>query len=266
MTSSAGRPTYLSVADQIQDRIRQGHLKPGQPAPSTREITREWGVAMATATKVVAELRSRGVILTRPGVGSVVAGGPSLRPRPAAARPPGRHVSAVDRDRIVAAAVAVADAEGLAAVSLRRVAVELGVATMTLYRGVSGKEDLLLAMMDAVMAEEAWPAPVPSGWRARLDYLARRQWRCYQSHPWLSGIVSLTRPQLAPNAVLHTEWALTALAGYGLDDRTRLHIVLTVFGHVRGAATGLEAEQQAHRDTGLDLEEWMRHNDAPSPR
>src|SRR5262249_20051893 len=106
------------------------------------------------------------------------------------------------------------------------------------------------------------PPPPRRGGRAKRKSPARRQWRGYQSHPWLAQIVSLTRPQLAPNAMRHTEWALRAIDGCGLDATTRLYIVLTLFGHVRGTATGLESEQQAERDTGIDIEEWMRVHDA----
>jgi DNA-binding transcriptional regulator YhcF (GntR family) len=272
MTSGSAGAAYLVIADEIVDRIRKGDLKPGDRAPSTRQITRDWGVAMATATKVLAELRSRGAVLTRSGVGSVVADDPSLRPaparRPAAASPPARARSVrrgagtATRERIISSAIAIADAEGIAAVSLRRIAVDLDVSTMSLYRSIANKDDLLVGMMDALMGEEAWPAPPPRGWRAQLEYIAHRQWRGYQSHPWLAQIVSLTRPQLAPNAMRHTEWCLRAIDGCGLDDTTRLYIVLTLFGHVRGAATGLESEQQAERDTGIDIEEWMRVHDA----
>ncbi len=266
MTSTSAEPTYLAIASQIEDRIRQGDLKPGDRAPSTRQITREWGIAMATATKVLAELRSRGAILTRSGVGSVVAGPPPLRPAPssAPARPRSVHsgTGTATRERIIETAIAIADAEGLAAVSLRRIAVELDVATMTLYRSIASKDDLLVGMMDTLMGEEAWPTTPPRGWRAQLEYIAHRQWRGYQSHPWLAQVVSLTRPQLAPNAMRHTEWVLRAIDGHGLDSTTRLYIVLTLFGHVRGAATGLESEQQAERDTGIDMEEWMRVHDA----
>jgi DNA-binding transcriptional regulator YhcF (GntR family)/AcrR family transcriptional regulator len=272
MTSGAAGPVYLVIADEIVGRIRKGDLKPGDRVPSTRQITRDWGVAMATATKVLAELRSRGAVLVRPGAGSVVASDPSLRPaparRPAAPPPPARarsvHSGAgtATRDRIISSAIAIADAEGVAVVSLRRIAVNLDVSTMSLYRRIANKEDLLVGMMDALMGAEAWPTPPPRGWRAQLEYIAHRQWRGYQSHPWLAQIVSLTRPQLAPNAMRHTEWSLRAIDGCGLDDTTRLYIVLTLFGHVRGAATGLESEQQAERDTGIDIEEWMRVHDA----
>jgi len=265
MTSASAGPAYLVIANQIEDRIRKGDLKPGDRAPSTRQITRDWGVAMATATKVLAELRSRGAVLTRSGAGSVVADHPSFRPAPPS--PPARARSVrsgagrANRERILESAIAIADAEGIAAVSLRRIAVNLNVSTMSLYRGIANKDDLLVGMMDTLMGAEAWPATPPRGWRAQLEYIAYRQWRGYQSHPWLAQIVSLTRPQLAPNAMRHTEWTLRAIDGYGLDATTRLYIVLTLFGHVRGAATGLESEQQAERDTGIDIDEWMRVHD-----
>lgn len=265
MTSASAGPAYLVIADQIVDRIRKGDLKPGDRAPSIRQITRDWGVAMATATKVVAELRSRGAVLTRSGAGSVVADQPSFRPvsapPPARARSVRGGAGTATRERIISAAIAIADAEGVAAVSMRRIAVNLDVSTMSLYRSIASKDDLLAGMMDALMGAEAWPTP-PTGWRARLEYIAHRQWRGYQSHPWLAQIVSLTRPQLAPNAMRHTEWSLRAIDGCGLDATTRLYLVLTLFGYVRGAATGLESEQQAERDTGIGIDEWMRVHDA----
>lgn len=266
MTSASAEPAYLAIANQIEERIRQGGLKPGDRVPSTRQITRDWGVAMATATKVLAELRSRGAVLTRPGAGSVVADHPSFRPAPpppqARSRSARSGTGTAARERIIQTAIAIADAEGIAAVSLRRIAVDLGVSTMSLYRSIASKDDLLVGMMDTLMGEETWPATPPRGWRAQLEYIAHRQWRGYQSHPWLAQIVSLTRPQLAPRAMRHTEWVLRAIDGHGLDSTTRLYIVLTLFGHVRGAATGLDSEQQAERDTGVDIEEWMRVHEA----
>lgn len=266
MRSASVEPTYLAIANQIEDRIRQGDLTPGARVPSIRQITRDWGVAMATATRVLAELRSRGAILTRSGAGSVVADRPAFPPGPQS--PPARSRSVhsgtrtTTRERTIESAIAIADAEGIAGLSLRRIAVDLDVSTMSLYRSIASKDDLLVGMMDTVMAEEAWPTTPPRGWRPQLAYVARRQWRGYQSHPWLAQIVSLTRPQLAPNAMRHTEWVLRAIDGHGLDPTTQMYVVLTLFGQVRSAATGLDSEQQAERDTGVDIEEWMRVNDA----
>jgi DNA-binding transcriptional MocR family regulator len=139
------------IVAELRHRIETGELAPGDRVPSTREIVRRWGVAMATATKVLTQLRHEGLVRAVPGVGTVVAtgAGPAPRPtaRPARARPrPVRGDEEVSSARIVAAAIAVADAEGLASVSMRRVAAELGMATMSMYRYVADKEDLLARM------------------------------------------------------------------------------------------------------------------------
>ena len=68
---------------------------------------------------------------------------------------------------------------------MRRIAVTLGMPTMSLYRWVPGKDDLVDGMMDAVLGRGEWPDP-PEGWRAQLEYIARRQWAGYQQHPWPS--------------------------------------------------------------------------------
>src|SRR6516225_6827281 len=108
---------YKEIADAIRTRITLGKLAPGEPIPSARAITREWGVAVATATRAVAVLRDEGLVDARPGVGTVVA----IRP----ARIRGhRETSATEltTERIVATAIDIADTEGLPAVSMRRIA------------------------------------------------------------------------------------------------------------------------------------------------
>ena len=134
--------------------------------PSTREIMRRWGVAMATASKVLALLRDEGLVRTRPGAGTVVAE-PVRRP----ATPKVRRVAgeALSTDRVVAAAIEVADREGLGAVSMRRVAVELGVATMSLYRHVRDKDALVALMVDETFRRQHPATSAGSGWRAGLD-------------------------------------------------------------------------------------------------
>src|SRR5205823_5228305 len=117
-------------------RIATGELTPGDKVPSTRRITRDWGVAVATATKALTELRARGLVHAVPGVGTVVSpAGAASDPPPAAAATARRRVVASDdvedvRARLVAAAIAVADDEGIDSVSMRRVAVEVGTESM----------------------------------------------------------------------------------------------------------------------------------------
>src|SRR4051812_45530187 len=137
-------PPYLRIVAELRDRITAGELRAGERVPSTRQITQDWGVAMATATKVLAALQQDGLVRAVPGVGTVVSGAQNA-PRPRRLREPSDGLT---QDRIVRTAIQIADAEGSAALSMRRVAAELGVATMSIYRHVRGKDELLIAMID----------------------------------------------------------------------------------------------------------------------
>jgi AcrR family transcriptional regulator len=262
-------PPYAQIAAELRDQIENGTLAPGDRVPSTREITQRWGVAMATATKALAALRQEGIVRPVPGVGTVVvAGRQPARGRPLALAPPapppgpaaGRRGPSDRRlapGRIVAAAMAVADAEGLAGLSMRRVATEIGVATMSLYRHVADKDDLLLKMMDAAFGECRFPARRPEGWREQLELAARTLWAMFQRHPWLAPALSVTRPQPIASGLTCAEWVLTALDGRGLDPSTMLTIHITLVNYVRGTAVNLELEADAEAASGLNSEEWL---------
>jgi AcrR family transcriptional regulator len=257
------QPPYRRIADEIRARIAEGELRPGDQVPSARAITREWAVALATATKVLATLHAEGVTQPLPGRGTVVTGPaapatpgpPTATTTPAARRHAGEDLT---RERIVAAAIRVADAEGLAQLSMRRIATELGASPMSLYRHVNGKDELLMTMMDSVFGEEPLPARPPAGWRARLELSSRLEWQAFRRHPWLAPALSITRPQLIPNGMRHTEWALRALDGQGLTIQEAMYIHTTLFTLVRGLALNLEAEAQAEQDSGLTSDEWMQ--------
>jgi AcrR family transcriptional regulator len=231
------------IAAEIRRRITSGELKAGDRVPSARQITQAWGVAIATATKALAMLRAEGLVRAVPGIGTVVDQG-------------------LSKERIVAAALAIADSEGLAAVSMRRVARELGVATMSLYRYVPGKDDLVMLIADAAFAEDKLPATPPYGWRARLEVVARLQWKIYHKHSWMAGAMSITRPHLVPNGMAHTEWTLQAIDGLGLSPEMSLVVAVTVIGYVRGVAVSLEMETQAEQDTGLSNDAYMAAQEA----
>ncbi|MFC4533929.1 TetR/AcrR family transcriptional regulator C-terminal domain-containing protein [Sphaerisporangium dianthi] len=249
-------PPYSRIVREIRERIASGELSAGDRVPSTREITRQWGVAMATATKVLTTLRQEGLVRAVPGVGTVV-------DLPEAARPAARHREArgderdLTRERVVRAGIEIADAEGLAALSMRRVAAALGVAAMSLYRHVASKDELALLMVDAVFGESPPPATAPGGWRDRLETAARAHWALYRRHPWLAQVMSFTRPLLSRNALLHTEWLMRGLQGLGLHPDTVLHAAMTVIGFVHGVAVNLEREAQARQETGVTDDEWM---------
>jgi AcrR family transcriptional regulator len=159
--------------------------------------------------------------------------------------------------RIVAAAITVADTEGLAAVSMRRVAAELGVAAMSLYRHVADKDTLVLRMIDAEFGELSLPSDPPPGWRERLEFAARALWAMFRRHPWMAQALSVTRPQLLTSTLAAGEWMLAALDGHGLDLATMFTAHITLFTYIRGTAVHLEYEADAEAATGLNADEFM---------
>jgi AcrR family transcriptional regulator len=253
MNVLTGTPS-TQIAAQISGQIQSGELAAGKRVPSTREIMRRWGVAMATASKVLAILKEEGLVRTRPGVGTVVAGTSSSR---AGANARARDAeTGLTKERIVTAATAVADAEGLGALSMRRVALELGVATMSLYRHVQDKDDLLASMIDAAFAE--WRLQRSAdGWQEVLADAAREMWRIFRRHLWLAPAYSLTRPLVVPSGLAYTEHVLATLLARGLQPATAFSMNLILFSFVRGFATSLEMEATAEADTGVTADEWM---------
>ncbi|MEE6262740.1 TetR/AcrR family transcriptional regulator C-terminal domain-containing protein [Plantactinospora sonchi] len=265
----SGAP-YARIAAELRRQIITGAIGAGERVPSTRQIMRDHGVAMATASRVLALLRQEGLVEAVPGVGTVVSGrsvDPG-RPRragrhaPAAAaqageRVPGRPDAEVFLDRVVRRAIEIADAEGMPAATMRRIATDLAVPTVSVHHRVRGREHLVTLMADTVFAGYPVPLRPPAGWRAQLEMLCRTQWAMYRRHPWLAHVVSLTRPLFAPNAMAHTEWAMRAVAGRGLDATTLVHVAAMVGNFVRGTAVNLDREADAVQDTGLTDDEWM---------
>ncbi|MGW8355146.1 TetR/AcrR family transcriptional regulator C-terminal domain-containing protein [Streptomyces wedmorensis] len=242
-------PPYLSIAAELRRRIRTGELPPGSRVPSTRAVTREWGVAMATATKALAVLRQEGLVRPEPGVGTVVVA------------PADPDAAPLSRERLVAASLELADAEGLNALTMRRVATALGVSTMTLYRHVPGKAELVRLMTDAACGEVPL-GPVPADWRTGLEQGARWLRAVYRRHRWMAhAMASFTRPVATPNAMAYTEWVLRSLRGTRLSAADKLHAHLLIFAYVQGLSMADDLEEQARQDTGISDGEWMEQNE-----
>jgi AcrR family transcriptional regulator len=159
--------------------------------------------------------------------------------------------------RIVTAAIEVADAEGLGAVSMRRLSAELGVGTMSLYRYVPGKAELLDLMLDRVQDPAPGLPEPPDDWREGVEALARGYLDLYRRHPWLLR-VNQSRSVLGPGSLRGLEAALRALRGMGLSDQETLSVIIAVQSFTSGIARmGIDAAEAA-RQTGVSDEEFWK--------
>ncbi|MGA6165349.1 TetR/AcrR family transcriptional regulator C-terminal domain-containing protein [Amycolatopsis magusensis] len=242
-------PPYRRIVSSVQARIAAGELRAGDRMPSIRRVAEDWGVAVATATKAMAILRDAGLLETRVGSGTVVSARAGQRRRETGEPAPGR-------EQLIRTAIRIADAEGLDAVSMRRLGTELGVGPMSLYRQVAGKDELVARMADAVFGERELPDPGPDGWRAKLELVSRLLWQLTQRHHWLPRVISFTRPLLLPNAMAYTEWTLRALDGLGLSAATRAREAIILPALVITTAMSRAAEIEAEQDTGETFDLW----------
>ncbi len=161
------------------------------------------------------------------------------------------------RAQLTRAAIRVADAEGLEAMSMRRIAAEIGAGTMSLYRYISGKDDLIDLMLDEV-ALEYLPddTPLTGDWRTDLRLLAVNSRATMLRHPWMASL-SLIRRTGGPNRIALTEKALRIVDGLGLSVDAMLTIIGAVSAYVAGFVQSELAEVDAARRSGLTLAQFM---------
>ncbi|MEU5975803.1 TetR/AcrR family transcriptional regulator C-terminal domain-containing protein [Streptomyces sp. NPDC047315] len=175
-----------------------------------------------------------------------------LRERPSKGPKPGIGV-----DRIVSAAVDVAAAEGLGAVSMGRVAKELGVSTMSLYRYVAAKSDLYLLMQEVAVGPPPPPPPPGAEWRGAITAWAVAQRERLRGNPWVLQI-PISGPPATPHSVAWWERGLVALESTGLDDGDRLSVIMLINGFVRHEAMVAVDLGLAVANSGGDPEAFMR--------
>jgi AcrR family transcriptional regulator len=157
--------------------------------------------------------------------------------------------------QITRVAIEIADADGLAALSMRRLAEQLGVTAMSLYTYMPGKAELIDLMLDTVHGEIARSDDAGAGWRARLELIATESWKLYQRHPWMLQVAA-GRPVLGPNVVAKYDAELRAVDGLGLSDLEMDLVVTMVADYAYGAARVAVDMAQAERNTGMTDDEW----------
>jgi len=158
-------------------------------------------------------------------------------------------------DDVVAAAVALADADGLEAVTMRAVAHALGASPMTLYTYVPGKAELLDLMLDAVCAEVPRDDTAGRPWRERQTAVAEQNRSLYRTHPWAAQITT-GRPPLGPGSIGKYEHELAAFDGLDLPDVDADACLAYLLGFVQASARATQDARAVRRDSGLDEQQW----------
>jgi AcrR family transcriptional regulator len=158
-------------------------------------------------------------------------------------------------DAIVAAAIAVADTDGLAGLSMRAVAERLGVTAMALYTYVPGKNELVDLMYDGAHAELPRRYDLGQGWRAAVTSWASDLVRCYVRHPWALQ-VSFARPVLGPNEQAVVEALARVLRPTGLPVAVARRVVSLLFYVVRGTAHTVAESRLAAAAGGASEQAW----------
>jgi AcrR family transcriptional regulator len=164
----------------------------------------------------------------------------------------------ITRDQIAAAGIAVADVLGAEGVTMRRVAAEIGCGTMSLYRHVRNKDELIELMIDTVVAEDGSLSASPSGdWRADLGAIASRTRQTMLRHPWLARLLP-GRQVLGPNMLAAMELALAAVDGLGLPLPDMVAMIRAINAFVLGYVQNELAEQDGRLAPGLAESGWRR--------
>ncbi len=135
-------------------------------------------------------------------------------------------------DLIVSKAIEIADQDGLAAVSMNRIASALGFTAMSLYRYIPSKDDLLILMQDAACDIPLPPERPPHEWRESMREYVLGTVAIFQKHPWYGDIPILGIP-ITPNNLRIVDWALRPLRDMPLDDFEKMSIVLLLSGYAR---------------------------------
>lgn len=181
-------------------------------------------------------------------------GDPSAGPR---RKGPGRSVSV---EQLVTSALALADEQGLAAVTMRALAERVGVSAMSVYTYVPGKAELLDLMVDALYLAMPRPAWRSRSWRSRLTGVAEANRDLLLAHPWLTEVAALSRPPLGPGLMAKYEHELAAFDGTGLDDVDTDAALTFLLGFVQSHCRAAHDAARATTDSAMSDAEWWAAN------
>lgn len=175
-----------------------------------------------------------------------------------------RSTDPLTRERIVTAALEIADHGGFESVSMRRVAVHLGSGTMSLYRHIADKDELVSAMVARVTGAYPYPDAAGMDWRECMHALARTDWQMFLDHPWMLTATASLAPPFGTESLAAMEWALEALEPLGFEPHVAARVIMTVNTYVQGsarAALGEPTEAAGSDDPGANWQHRLATTD-----
>jgi len=177
-----------------------------------------------------------------------------MRPDRAAGRKGARDRAEVVAE-LIEAALRIADEDGFDAVSMRRLATEVGMGTMSLYWYVESKDELLDLVLDHLIGASLLAPDELSDWRTGLTAIATRSRAMYLAHPWVVQVIG-QRPAVGPNRLRHIDQSLCVVDGLAIPMAVRMQILHTVDDFVQGSAVREAAEAELARQLGVSEAEW----------
>lgn len=174
--------------------------------------------------------------------------------------------SPLTRERIALTGIAIADAEGISAVSMRRIAAVLGVSTMSSYRHIKDRDDLIVAMVDTITALTPLPDDPELTWPELIRAMAIDDWIAFTRHPWLISVWSTPRRRVDTGSMGQLKLILKRLEQAGVDRAAGYTVIFGVAGLTLGMAALTIDDPGEERKSGIDLGEWRRRSGAEADR
>ncbi|MCU1681790.1 MAG: putative transcriptional regulator, TetR family [Amycolatopsis sp.] len=181
-----------------------------------------------------------------------------MRPERPAGTVPGPQRT-YSRSQITAAAIEIADSDGLEATSMRRIAARIKAGVMSLYHYVGNRDDLLELMVDAVAGEMTTAVTPDMDWRERITLFAREKRALWLRHPWLATRLA-GHPVWGPNSLRHQEFLFSSLDGFGLPMEQLVSFTGLVNGYVESFVRTEVGWAEESRRTKVDMQEWIRQS------
>jgi AcrR family transcriptional regulator len=179
------------------------------------------------------------------------------RPDRAAGRKGARDRAEV-LSELIEAAVHIADLEGFDAISMRRLAQEVGMGTMSLYWYLEGKDDLLDLVLDHLMQDQILQPEEMADWRTGLRAMALKRREMLLAHPWLVQVMG-QRPHTGPNVLRHIDQSLAVVEGLAVPPAVQMQILRVVDDWALGQVMSEIADAQEAREVGMTEGEWHEH-------